>query len=85
MKSQHKVNMFTLSTCSHCKAAKKFMSDNRIDHEFTDVDLLAGPEQARVLEEMKKHNPRFSFPTILIGSSVIIGFREDDIRKALGL
>jgi glutaredoxin-like protein NrdH len=85
MRHQHKVKMFTLSTCSHCKAAKKFMSDNRIDHEFTDVDLLAGADQAAILEEIKKHNPRFSFPTILIGNNVIIGFREDEIRKALGL
>jgi glutaredoxin len=84
MKGQKPVKMFTLSTCSHCKAAKKFMKDNDIDCSFTDVDLLKGSEQAAVLEEMKRYNPGFSFPTILIGDETIIGFQEDKIRKALG-
>jgi glutaredoxin-like protein NrdH len=85
MKGQKPVKMFTLSTCSHCKAAKQFMRDNDIDITFTDVDLLKGTEQATVLEELKKYNPGFSFPTILIDQEVIIGFQEDKIRKALGI
>jgi glutaredoxin len=85
MKGQKPVKMFTLSTCSHCKATKKFMKDNGIDCDVTDVDLLAGKEQAAVLEEVKKYNPRFSFPTIIIGDDVIIGFQEAKIREALGL
>ena len=86
MKGQKPVRVFTLSTCSHCKAAKKFMKDNGIDFDFTDVDLCSGVEQAAVLEEMKKYNPRFSFPTIIIDNKdVIIGFQEAEIRKALDI
>ena len=86
MKGQKPVRVFTLSTCSHCKAAKKFMKDNGIDFDFTDVDLCSGAEQAAVLEEMKKYNPRFSFPTIIIDNKdVIIGFQEAEIRKALDI
>jgi glutaredoxin-like protein NrdH len=79
------VKMYTLSTCSHCKAAKKFMGDHAVVHEFTDVDLLAGQERDSALDEIRKFNPACSFPTILIGDTVIIGFNENAIRKALGL
>jgi glutaredoxin len=83
--TQQPVKMYTLSTCSHCKAAKKFLNDLGIKYEFTDVDLLEGHEQANAIEEIPKINPRCSFPTILIGGRVIIGNREDEIKQALGL
>jgi len=79
------VKMYTLSTCSHCKSAKKFMKDCGVVHEFTDVDLLSGQERQSVLDEIRKYNPACSFPTILIGNKVIIGFNESAIREALGL
>ncbi|MBW2015514.1 MAG: glutaredoxin family protein [Deltaproteobacteria bacterium] len=80
-----KVKMYTLSTCSHCKATKKFMDDCRVEYEFTDVDLLEGKEREAILEEVRKLNPNCSFPTIIIGDKVIVGFRENEIREALGL
>jgi glutaredoxin len=49
------------------------------------VDLLSGEERAAILEDVKKFNPRCSFPTIVIGETVIIGFKEKEIREALGL
>jgi glutaredoxin-like protein NrdH len=79
------VKMYTLSTCGHCKAAKKFMSDHGVPHQCTDVDLLTGDERKRVIEEVKKYNPACSFPTILIGDKIIIGFNERNLREALGL
>ena len=80
-----KVKMYTLSTCSHCKATKKFFSDNGIAFDYIDVDLLQGNERQRILEEVEQYNPGRSFPTILIGDIVIIGFRENDIKQALGI
>ncbi len=80
-----KVRIYTLSTCSHCKAAKKFLSDNNISFDSTDVDLLEGSQREAVLNEVIQYNPQRSFPTILIGDKVIIGFKENDIREALGL
>jgi glutaredoxin len=77
--------MFTLSTCSHCKATKKFFDDCEVRYEFTDVDLLDTEERTAILEDVRKWNPRCSFPTIIIGDKVIVGFREDEIKEALGL
>ena len=79
------VKMYTLSTCGHCKAAKKFMSEHGVTHLCTDVDLLMGEPRKQAIEEVKKYNPACSFPTILIGDTVVIGFNEQAIREALGL
>jgi len=80
-----KIRIFTLSTCSHCKAVKKLLNDNRVSYEFTDVDLLSGQERQDILDEVIKYNPNRSFPTIIIGNKIIIGFKENDIREALGI
>jgi len=79
------VKIFSLSTCSHCKATKKFLGDCTIKYDFVDVDLLQGEERAAILEEVKKFNPNCSFPTVIIGDKVIVGFKEKEIREALGL
>ena len=80
-----KVKIFTLSTCSHCKATKKFLNDNGISFDFIDVDQLQGAQRENVLQEVVKYNPQRSFPTIIIGDKIIVGFKEDDIREALGI
>ena len=80
-----KVKIFTLSTCSHCKATKKFLNDNGIKFDFVDVDQFQGAEREKILEDVVQYNPQRSFPTIIIGNEIIIGFKEDDIRKALGI
>lgn len=79
------VKIFSLSTCSHCKATKKLLGDCTIKYDFVDVDLLQGDERAAIIEEIKKFNPSCSFPTVIIGDKVIVGFKEKEIREALGL
>ena len=79
------VKIFSLSTCSHCKATKRLLGECGIQYEFTDVDLLKGEERKAILEDVKKFNPRCSFPTIVIGDKVIVGYKEDEIRDALGM
>ena len=79
------VMIYTLSTCSHCKSTKRFLDECTIQYEFIDVDLLEGEERKAILEDIKKVNPRCSFPTIIIGDKVIVGFKENEIKEALGL
>ncbi len=61
------------------------MNECTVQYEFVEVDLLEGEERKAILEDIKKLNPRCSFPTIIIGDEVIVGFKEDKIREALGL
>ena len=44
------------------------------------MDLLDAVERAEAIAAVKKVNPGISFPTLLIGERVIIGYREDKIR-----
>ena len=83
--AQPHVKMYTLSTCHHCKAAKKFLTGCGVAFEFTDVDLLTGAEREAMIAEVRKLNPECSFPTIIIGDQVIVGNDEAKIKKALGL
>jgi glutaredoxin len=77
--------MYTLSTCVHCKAAKKFLDDCGVKFDFQDVDLYSAEEQSALIEEVRKFNPGCTFPTIIIGNKIIVGFREEVVREALGL
>jgi glutaredoxin-like protein NrdH len=79
------VKIYSLSTCSHCKSTKKMLSDCTIQYDFVDVDTFEGEERAAILEDVKKFNPKCSFPTVIIGNTVIVGFKEKEIKEALGL
>lgn len=79
------VKIYALSTCSHCKATKKFLDACSVQYEFKDVDLLTGDERQSIIEEVKKLNSECSFPTIIIGDRVIIGYKEQEIKEALNL
>ncbi|MEJ2154627.1 MAG: glutaredoxin family protein [Desulfobacteraceae bacterium] len=83
--SDKPTKIYSLSTCSHCKSTKKFLSECAIQYEFVDVDLLEGDERKAILEDIKKLNPKCSFPTIIIGDTVIVGYKEDEIKEALGI
>ena len=82
---QEPIKIYTLSTCSHCKATKKFLNDCQVKYNFIDVDLIDGEERDAILEDLKRWNPNCSFPTIIIGEKVIVGYKEAEIREALGL
>lgn len=80
---QEAVTIYTLSTCGHCRATKKFLDECRVEYDFTDVDKLKGEERKAILEDVRKWNPQCSFPTIIIGDRVIVGYKEDKIKEAL--
>jgi glutaredoxin len=83
--SQPNVTIYSLSTCSHCRATKKFLGECTIKYEFIEVDKLEGDERKAIIADVKKFNPRCSFPTIIIGETVIVGYKEKDIKEALGM
>lgn len=78
------VFLYALSTCIHCKNTKKFLESSNVDFDYTYVDKLSGQEREDVLNEVKKYNPKLSFPTLVIDDSkVIVGFKKDEILEAL--
>ena len=61
------------------------LSECTIQYDVVDVDTFEGEERAAILEDVKKFNPKCSFPTVIIGNTVIVGFKEKEIKEALGL
>ena len=77
------IRLYALSTCIHCRNTKEFLNDCGVNYDCIDVDKLDKEERTAILEEIKKINPNCSFPTLIIGDKVIVGFRKDEITEAL--
>jgi glutaredoxin-like protein NrdH len=79
-----KVMLYALSTCVWCQKTKKLLNELGVEYSYTDVDLLSGTEKEAAIEDVKRHNPACSFPTLVINDSkCIVGFKENEIREAL--
>ncbi len=82
---QCEVKLYSLSTCSHCKDTKELLDQCGVDYDCVDVDKL-DPEQRKIyLEKIKKLNPECTFPTLVIGDKVVVGFKKDEIKEDLGI
>lgn len=79
------VKLYALSTCSHCRNTRKFLDENKVPYDVVEVDLCPLEEREKVIDEVKRYNPSCSFPTLVIGDKVIVGYREAEIKEALGL
>ena len=79
------VMLFALSTCGWCRKTRQFLDDHKVAYDCVYVDLLEGEEKERVLAEVRKWNPSTSFPTVVVDGRVVVGFREDKLREALGV
>jgi len=85
-KLKGKVTLFALSTCGWCAKTKALLKELGVDHYYIFVDLLPTEDLEDAIKEVEKFNPHGSFPTLVIndGTRVIIGFKEQEIREALG-
>lgn len=78
------VKLYALSTCGWCKKTKELLDTNGVEYDLVYVDLLEGDEKEAVLDEVRKYNPRTSFPTVVVDDSrSVTGFKEDQLRELL--
>jgi glutaredoxin len=59
--------------------------DRNIPFECIYIDLLTGEERSETLRELRRINPEATFPTLVVGDKVIVGFKKDAIEQALSL
>jgi glutaredoxin len=79
------VMLYALSTCGWCKKTKELLNNMGIEYDYVFVDLLEGTERDTVMKTVEEWNPDCSFPTLVVNSSIcIVGFKEDEIREAVG-
>nr|WP_320160174.1 glutaredoxin family protein [uncultured Methanoregula sp.] len=84
-KNRGTIMLYALSTCGWCGKTKELLRQLGIEFSFVYVDLLEGSEQDDAMNAVEKWNPSGSFPTLVINNKkAIIGFREQEIREALG-
>jgi ferredoxin-thioredoxin reductase catalytic subunit/glutaredoxin len=80
------VRLFTTSTCAWCDKVKELLSENGVKYHYIDLDLLDEEEREGRVEFLDSIYPKWGFPCLLFDKKVLIlGYREGDIRKALGL
>jgi glutaredoxin len=65
--------------------AKAFLTDNKVDFQYVDVDLLTGEKRKEILREIYRLTGGYSFPVIVIGEAVIVGFNKDRLERELEL
>jgi glutaredoxin len=83
-KKRGHILLYALSTCVWCRKTKGLLDQLGVEYNYIDVDLLEGEEKSKATEDVKKLNPRCSFPTLAIDDQCIVGFDELKIMEALG-
>ncbi len=83
-KDKGKVTLYALSTCQWCRMTRDLLSSLGVKYDYVYVDLLKGNDRDQAIAEVKSLNPSISFPTVAIGDKVIVGYRDKEIREALG-
>ena len=83
-KDKGKVELYALSTCVWCKMTKALLEKMDVRFDYVYVDQLQGEEKEKTLEEVKRWNPKCSFPSLVVhGEKCVIGYKEDEIKAAV--
>jgi glutaredoxin 3 len=75
-----KVVLFSTSTCSWCRRAKRYFRDRQVP--FKEINLERDSEAAR---DVVRKTGQTGVPVIKIGNRWIVGFDKERIEKELGL
>ena len=73
-----KVVLFSTSTCSHCRRAKKYLKERRVP--FKEVNLENDAEAAR---DVRRKTGQSGVPVLKIGGRWIVGFDRTAIEREL--
>lgn len=78
------IMLYTLSTCVWCRKLKRWLNQNGLAYSYVDVDLEKGKEKEAVLEEVRRWNPKCSFPTAVInGKDCLVGFKPEKLKELI--
>ncbi|PIR83969.1 NrdH-redoxin [Candidatus Kaiserbacteria bacterium CG10_big_fil_rev_8_21_14_0_10_51_14] len=80
MATKEQVTIYSTPTCHFCHAAKEFFTVNNI--AFTDHNV--GSDLAK-RKEMIEKSGQMGVPVITIGSKIVVGFDEPQLRELLGV
>ena len=83
-KNKGELLLFALSTCIWCRKTREFLNEMGVEYSYVYMDLLEDDEKEDMRGQLKKWNPDCSYPTLVVnGSSCVVGFDEEAIKKEL--
>ncbi len=72
-----KIQVYTTSTCPHCRTAKAYLKDKGYPYVERQVDVDPAAQA-----QLQRYGAR-GVPTIVVGDEVIVGFNPEAIEKAV--
>ncbi len=73
-----KVVLFSTSTCSWCRRAKRYLKERRVP--FKEINVERDPEAAK---DLVKKTGQTGVPVVKIGNRWIVGFDRESIDREL--
>ncbi len=83
MTHQPRVRIYTTVSCPYCHMAMEWFKQNKVTYEQIDVTTNEKKQQ-----EMIDLSGQMGVPVIAVGDKnpkIIIGFRPDQLKKAIGV
>jgi glutaredoxin 3 len=72
------VKVYSTPVCPWCKRAKEFLKKNNI--AYTEVNVSGNQEAAK---EMIKKSGQMGVPVVDVEGTIVIGYDEEELKKAL--
>lgn len=72
------INVYTTPSCTYCTKAKNWLRENGI--RFTEYNVASDQRRA---DEMMRKSGQMGVPVIDVNGKVIVGFKQDEIQRAL--
>ena len=85
MHKRKNITLYALTTCPHCKAIATMLDEKEFQYKRINVDVLEEEEKKKMIMEVRKVNRRGSFPTTVIDGKVVVGYKEEELKEALGI
>lgn len=77
--------VFALSTCPYCRMTRQYLEENDVEFELVEVDHLEGDERDAAIAEVKELSGGTSFPVLVIGDEIVVGYNKKRIKELLDL
>ncbi|MDC7233417.1 MAG: glutaredoxin family protein [Spirochaetales bacterium] len=72
-RTDKKITLLGLTTCSFCKKGKQFLDDNGFSYDYLFLDKIDPEVKKKMKEEFsEKFNKRLSYPTLIIDNEEIL-------------
>lgn len=79
------VKVYALSTCPYCRMTREYLDEEEVAYDVTEVDMLEGRERDEAVAEVRRVSGGASFPVVIVGDEVIVGFNKARIKELLAL